>query len=312
LDEAESTIVRFARKFPGHAPLNSAIDLPYMRGDLESYERSLDQLQRDPRAGFRTRAALFRAQLSLLRGQLADHEKRLLELRRTGPALPSSVAINDSVLFSWIDVTARHDTARAARRLDATVSAADKLEPSQRSFRSIAAAYANAGLPDRAETILRRHRAERSDTAFQRIDLPRVDWTRGEIALAQHRYGDALALFRKADSLPDGPFTACSICLLLDLARVFDAAGQADSAIIMFKKYVNTPYSARGKEDLLDPLWLARVHERLGQLYLARHDNAQAKTHYEKFVSLWANADPVLQPRVSEAKRQLAALGSSR
>jgi hypothetical protein len=42
----------------------------------------------------------------------------------------------------------------------------------------------------------------------------------------------------------------------------------------------------------------AHAYERLGELYLARGGRARAAFYIEKFVSLWENADPALQPRV--------------
>lgn len=50
------------------------------------------------------------------------------------------------------------------------------------------------------------------------------------------------------------------------------------------------------------------AHERLGALYLALGDTAAAASHLARFVDLWSNADPDLQPRVEAARRTLASL----
>jgi eukaryotic-like serine/threonine-protein kinase len=137
----------------------------------------------------------------------------------------------------------------------------------------------------------------------------------GEIALAENKSAEAIVEFRRADVLPDGPATACPICLPVNLARAFDAAHQSDSAIVMYEKYISTPYLERLDPPLfvqfvdpVDPIFLAGVHHRLGELHEAKGDTAKAVEHYGAFVELWKNADPELQPRVAEARRRLQAL----
>ena len=58
----------------------------------------------------------------------------------------------------------------------------------------------------------------------------------------------------------------------------------------------------------VEGLTLAPALKRLGELYEARGDRKRAAEYYEKFVDLWKNADPELQPGVTEARRWLAAL----
>jgi hypothetical protein len=58
----------------------------------------------------------------------------------------------------------------------------------------------------------------------------------------------------------------------------------------------------------LDPSFLAGTHKRLGELYEAKGDEQRARDHYAKFVALWNNADPELQPKVSQVKQRLARL----
>ena len=58
----------------------------------------------------------------------------------------------------------------------------------------------------------------------------------------------------------------------------------------------------------LDAEYLAGTYKRLGELYEAKGDKAKAIAYYQKFVDLWKNADPELQPQVAEARRRLARL----
>ena len=56
------------------------------------------------------------------------------------------------------------------------------------------------------------------------------------------------------------------------------------------------------------PTRRAGALQRLGELYEAKGDAANAAKAYREFIELWKNADPELQPRVAEAKRRLAKL----
>jgi hypothetical protein len=81
----------------------------------------------------------------------------------------------------------------------------------------------------------------------------------------------------------------------------------ADSARYWFERYLETP-SWRPTEPRGDPQYLAGTYKRLGELYEARGDRQKAVSYYTKFVELWKNADPELQPKVAEVRRSLARL----
>lgn len=50
------------------------------------------------------------------------------------------------------------------------------------------------------------------------------------------------------------------------------------------------------------------TYERLGELYDARGEREKAIDFYTRFVQLWANADPELQPSVRGVRARLAKL----
>jgi len=56
---------------------------------------------------------------------------------------------------------------------------------------------------------------------------------------------------------------------------------------------------------------LAGVYKRLGELYDGKGDRGRAAANYAKFVELWKDADPALQPKVAGARRRLAELSDS-
>ena len=53
---------------------------------------------------------------------------------------------------------------------------------------------------------------------------------------------------------------------------------------------------------------LAGSYKRLGELYEAKGDVKRAVELYDKFVALWKNADPELQPVVSDVRRRITRL----
>src|SRR5256885_3560331 len=54
--------------------------------------------------------------------------------------------------------------------------------------------------------------------------------------------------------------------------------------------------------------YLAGIYKRLGEIYEAKNDLPRAASYYSKFLDLWKNADPALQPKVQDVKRRLAAI----
>jgi tetratricopeptide (TPR) repeat protein len=55
-------------------------------------------------------------------------------------------------------------------------------------------------------------------------------------------------------------------------------------------------------------VYVAPAERRLAEIYDARGDEAAAREHYRRFIDLWRDADPELQPVVAEAERQVAEL----
>jgi DNA-binding SARP family transcriptional activator len=175
--------------------------------------------------------------------------------------------------------------------------------------RTLAIILAGAGKPERARSTLaeyERSHPDRARTAWDRSYLIE-GWA--EVALAEGRWADAITGFRAADLLPDGPRDTCSACLPLALARVYDRAGQPDSAIVMYERFLMEPYFPRFE---LDSYHLGQVHERLAMLYRARGDTAKAAANDASLVALWGRADAVLQPRVARARARATRILSNR
>jgi tetratricopeptide (TPR) repeat protein len=160
--------------------------------------------------------------------------------------------------------------------------------------------YAMAGASDRAHDLLTEFE-ETLDPDLEPCNRNALTKARGLIALAVDRPLEAIRQFRLWDQATD-----CTICALPYLGRAYESAGEPDSAIAMYERYVETPWLFRRLS--LDARHLARTYERLGELHEARGDRQEAIYYYGKLVDLWENADPELQPRVEAARRAMLAL----
>jgi tetratricopeptide (TPR) repeat protein/tRNA A-37 threonylcarbamoyl transferase component Bud32 len=122
----------------------------------------------------------------------------------------------------------------------------------------------------------------------------------GAIAYTEGRWAEAIAKFREADrsfALNPQPSAALE-------GLAWRQLGQADSAIVAFERFLNTPdpdiwYDGHFKADVL---------QHLGELYEAKGNRAKAIEYYSQFTEQWTNADPELQVRVREVRERIARL----
>ena len=92
---------------------------------------------------------------------------------------------------------------------------------------------------------------------------------------------------------------------LPQMGMALDRAGMTDSALAVYERYLSSTWLYRIRVDAFD---LPHVLRRAGEIYETKGDRARAIQSYERFVSLWRDADPVLQPQVTDVKRRLADL----
>ena len=149
--------------------------------------------------------------------------------------------------------------------------------------------------------------AQIKDTALLRSQQPYVHAALGEIALTEKRYSDAIREFQRADTAMDGhPVNEDPLTLHFNLGRAYDLAEQ-------------TGFGHRRARDISAHSRSTAVSTTTGSVLPARTsgwvscttlkgDREKAISHLSKFVELWKNADPELQPTVADAKRRLAKL----
>jgi len=196
------------------------------------------------------------------------------------------------------DVTG--DSARAVAAIDAALARIDidSIPTLDRPWFDIARILAESGEIDRSREALNREWEDTPDLLKPAYEKYRAEG-RGIVARAEGRPLEALEELR---TVPPWP---CVPCRQWVEGRLFDDAGRADSAIVYYERSLTEPWNYRIWHD---GSTLAPTHERLGQLYDEQGDIENAALHYARFVELWTDADPELQPRVRAAQARLEAI----
>ena len=140
------------------------------------------------------------------------------------------------------------------------------------------------------------------DDPLYRMDIGRAA---GALALADNQPDSAVTAFLNWNR--SGFVTATHIYNrgLAEAANAHDRAGRPDSAIAWYERALNMPsiygasYEAR---------WYPHALRRLGELHESLGHREQAIEYFQRFIELWSDADPELQPQVQQARERLAVL----
>ena len=209
-----------------------------------------------------------------------------------------------AVVLAQVEALARlwflSDRSTSIAALDNALAATplEKLPIAARPYVGLATTYALAGRADKVRELIASFDRTRqtivrfSDESDHHVML-------GALALSEKRYNDAAREFQAGDA------GICVTCVTPLVAYSYDLAGQSDSARVAYERYQSTPDNQRF---VTDQWYLAGSHKRLGELYEAKGDRDKALSHYLKFVDLWKDADPELQPKVAEVRARIARL----
>jgi eukaryotic-like serine/threonine-protein kinase len=307
--ESESAYKELARRFPAAraAQTYPAVFL-YARGEYDSTEAFWKTKTSDPNELVRLASMSALTSLALLRGRLQQAMQYGAQVRKANAArgVPSN-PLDDSLVAATIEIWFLGARERGVRALDAALAAVPlkSLPIEQRRYFSFAVGYAWAGRPDKARAMLAEFDEEVREPELRRVLEPSRHGALAEILMAEKKPLEAVREIWAADSLPDGPVSDCAHCNDADLGRAYDVANQPDSAIAHWERYLKESFE-RGPGG--DAPFLAGIHKRLGELFEAKGDTVNAESHYSSFIELWKNADPELQPKVTEVKQRLAAL----
>jgi hypothetical protein len=275
------------------------------RREWDSAERYLQQLADEPGRDIFSRLTVssLRGGMVLLRGRLTEAERHMGNAVRIATQIGvPGVALAPQLQAATFDVLFRESPTGALTRVEQLLQqySLQDVDPLNRPYLSLSQVYVFAGRTDLARNVLAEFEAA-VDTNTRRIARPSLEAIEGLIAVAEGRSVEAIPHFRAADE------GECPICILPFLADAYDRAGEPDSAVAVYERYVTTPYLSRF---LTDVVFLASSYERLGQLLEQMGEAERAVRYYDQFVNLWDTADPILQPRVEAAKAAMARLAS--
>jgi tetratricopeptide (TPR) repeat protein len=299
-DEAEAHLERASEQFPeDDAVVDLWIDLAGSRQDFEAVAEAAERyrdLAADPVNDMRYLATM--SDVALVRGQLAEAERLAEEAtrahERTGYPNPRRSMLSGLV---WVDADIRGDEAAARQRLEQLLrdEPLEADEPINRSYIGTAFQWARLGDRERAEALLAEFEAEVPAEYRTDVDNP-YHGIEGILLMSEGRFQEALEEFRMREQ------RGCVLCEFVPVAQAFDSLGMRDSAIAYYEGYVEADWDNRLN---WDDDTLAPTLERLGQLHDESGNLEEAAVYYARFVELWDEADPELQPRVAAARDRL-------
>jgi tetratricopeptide (TPR) repeat protein len=309
VEAADSTLARMRRATPGHPAIEiDEYALASARGDYEGAEAAARKLRADRNESllWRARTSSYLASLARVQGKIAEAEGHLSDAMAIQEQRGMAAEYLESARnLAWVDIWFRGEPDRG---LDKVAAALEKyrlesLEPRDRSYLGLAWQYAWAGKPDQARAYLAERESALDEEALRAPNsfMYAVD---GAIAFAEGRPEEAIAGFQAWDREME-----CTMCALPMLGMAYDAAGQQDSVLAVYERFVSSPWMWRLGTDSYQ---LAMVYGRLGSLYEERGDTEKAVYYYGKLVDLWENADAELQPRVESARRAIVTLSGDR
>jgi tetratricopeptide (TPR) repeat protein/tRNA A-37 threonylcarbamoyl transferase component Bud32 len=303
-DSAATVIQRFEGRFPGNPEVAIAhIFHAVTQKDYVTTEE-LGQALITAELGtvyWEATAYEWMATLDAMRGRMASAKERWQRaLNLTAERGLSGQYLFRTARRSMTESLLLEDPARGREVLDDAMRrfALEDLMPLDRPYPQLSMAYAVANDTDRAQMLVEEYEATPGADHSKFTELWKYG-ARGVAALAEGRLDDAITEFRQFD---EG--NQCTTCAYPWLARVFDQEGQTDSARVYFERFVETPSS----NVWYDAAHLGYSYLRLGQLYEERGDWEKASHYLRRFMELWADADPDLQPRVEAARQAIERL----
>jgi tetratricopeptide (TPR) repeat protein len=231
------------------------------------------------------------AGIVMTRGRFSEGERLSRAVMSIARRIGSSRATTSALRIALMQLRFRRDTSAAVAELERALAEypLDSIAEGDRHYDDFARVFAAAGRPARARQFV--SLAERGQLDRVQKVNPDRHWALGTIALAEGRARDAIAELRTANATH-----SCTICVLPDLARAYMAAGQADSAIAVYGRYLELPWEWRFETDDTE---LAPALIQLSAIYRQRGDATRAVAASARLGTLWRDAD-------ADARRWLA------
>lgn len=300
-DSARAVLSAFAERFPGHPNVAwGRFRIAYAEGDAAAAEAELGPLLQSEIMTSRRGANWAVHALRLREGKLRAARQHWRQSQE------DLTALDEAIWASWVDLSIRQDTAGATERLLAAVaSSADSLV--DESSGALSGFFYYVGDVERGD---RYHARDLVVDSLEYASMPdrfrqlrELDHTYDrQFAMAE--YDQALETLQEVDEIATRLFPDLDPATWADdFVPVLEALGRTDDVIARYEAWLGRRQFVNRASN--DSRHLHRAHERLGQLYDAKGDTETAAIHYARFVELWKDADPELQPRVTAARERL-------
>jgi tetratricopeptide (TPR) repeat protein len=247
-----------------------------------------------------------RAEADAVRGRIAEAAGHLRELRDQAMALGHpGAAVEIAAAAARLRLVAADSGGIA--EVDGLLPrlSLDTLDVLSRPYLPLALFYAQTGRPGRARTWLRRYERE-FPQEYQGPDRWMIHRIRSAALAAEGDFRRSLAELRKAARFPamragmfDEPLVRTTDHP--ELARLYHGLGEGDSAIAVYRRYLDVRSLTRLT---LDGFERGPALEAMAALYAVRGEDGLATSAYCDFADLWREADAGLQPRVETARRR--------
>lgn len=303
IDEARETHARSLEEFPNHVSARrrdamfAVLDGRWDRVDSISIARE-ERFRGNTAA--RAMALLDRMDAAVAEGRPRDfeaHRREVDELAAQIDLVPQMLATQ--LWAAQVAAVLRGDADDALRRVDDALRRypLEGIKSADRPYLNLALVYAETGRFDLADAAIAEY--EQVTPAYGRA-TGFLDRVRARIDLLRGDAAGALATLQQVTRTGN-----CLICGVDDLGRAYDMLGQADSARVVYERFLTTPELGRM---FYESFARAPILVRVAELHEDAGDHELARQRYTEFLRLWARADPELQPRVEAVRRRIAPL----
>ena len=300
---ARRTQQEFKRRLPSNAThWAGEAAIAAAKGELDSASAIAERAYRDARSGAqRDQSSYYAGTIAFTRGKPMEGLRWLAlgnqaALQGGGPKTPELMAGLDS---TFVTALFHEDRKRARVLYDRAIARIplESLDPSERPWDYIGEVAMHLGDASMARAALA---GARRDSAAAGHPAGRDAWFRALIARTEGRYKDAIAEFQQSRRA----YYRSERYTNYVIGDAFDLDGQADSALVYYERFAEHPLSDLETESNI----IAGTFKRIGELYDAKGDTAKAEHYYQRFVDLWKDAEPELQPKVRKARERIAEL----
>jgi tetratricopeptide (TPR) repeat protein len=304
--DAHATLDRYGKASPeSPAPKAYRGALAMAERDYATAEPILRQVREEQRGSrfWSSFTGRMLAGLKERQGKLKEARAYRVEAIATAEAAGDfRLAVGESADLASLELRYGGSPAEALGAVDAELRRHPlaSMNPIDRPHGSLAELYARAGRPGEASRLLAEMHAQ-VPAGIQQLNRTGLG-ALGMVAEAEGRYREALTGYLRWNE-EDG---VCVTCGLYEAALMYDRLGQPDSALTLLEEVVARP-SVMGRV-FAESYTLAPSYKRLGELYEGKGDRKKATEYYGKFVELWKEADPELQPAVKEVRVRVARL----